>query len=534
MPPPQLSVRDSQGRRLVAIDKPLFTIGRRTTADVQVVSTDVSREHAEIVQRGDEYVLYDRGSRYGTFVNGEAVTERVLVNGDRIRLGRTDAVELQFAFDLMDSSGLSDTSGITDLSQMAAILNGLRALGSGRVLDEVLMLVIDSALDVTNAERGFIMLADDNGVLEFTVARAKGRLSLSGSSFTTSSRIPRAVFESGQSQFVSDLMDGKLAGTHEGTIAIGIRHVMCVPLQAASRSAGPGIAQRTIGVLYLDGRQRGTIDSEATRSSLEAFATQAAIAIESARLYAESAEKARIERDLRVAADIQRALLPETTFRTATSELAASSIPCRTVGGDFFDYLEMDDGRFGFTIGDVAGKGPPAALLAAAVQTNFVALAPISADPGDAVSRINKALLRRAVEARFATLFYGVADADGTLRFCNAGQEPPMLLRGTGDVEWLEAGGPPLGLLPIAVFESGEAKLLPGDMVVVYSDGVSEARNAAGDEFGRDRLQATVRAGDTGNADAVLDRLLKAVRDFSIDAPQADDITALVFCYRGR
>ena len=135
------------------------------------------------------------------------------------------------------------TSEVTDLGQMAAILNGLRALGSGRVLEEVLTLVMDSALDVTKADRGFIMLAVADGELEFKTARGKGRQTLSGTSFNTSAKIPREVFQTGQSRIVGDLMDGNLKDAHEGTIAIGIRHVMCVPLRvriAGSRRGGPG------------------------------------------------------------------------------------------------------------------------------------------------------------------------------------------------------------------------------------------------------------------------------------------------------
>lgn len=533
MPAPQLKVKDTQGRRVVSIEKPAFSIGRRSNADLQVVSTDISREHAEITRDGDAWVLHDRGSRYGTFVNGEAVTERVLINGDRIRLGRTDAVELVFALDLMDNSGLGDSAtDITDLGQMAAILNGLRALGSGRVLDEVLTLVIDSALDVTKAERGFIMLASPQGELEFKVARAAGRLSLPGSSFTTSAKIPREVFQTGRSRIVADLMDGNLADAHEGTIAIGIRHVICVPLQV-SAPGDPGESQtRVIGVLYLDGRERGRMTSDSTRTSLEAFATQAGIAIESARLYAESAEKARIDRDLRVAADIQRALLPDTHFESAHADLAASSVPCRTVGGDFFDYVDLDDEAMGFALGDVAGKGPPAALLATAVQSNFVALAPISPDPAETLARMNKALLRRAIEARFATMFYGVAYPGGRLVYCNAGQEPALVVRRDRE-EWLDIGGPVLGLLSIATYESGEIVLEPGDLVIVYSDGVTEARSVASEEFGRDRLLEVARDGRGQKPDVVLEAILRAVNQFAQGAAQADDITALVFRYRG-
>jgi sigma-B regulation protein RsbU (phosphoserine phosphatase) len=534
----RLQVNDNAGRRVVPLDKPVFIIGRRTAADLQLLNADVSREHAEIARDGVRFLLRDRGSRYGTFVNGEQVTERPLEHGDRIRLGRTEGVELVFMTDataITHVSGLRDAaSEVGDLRQMAAILDGLRALGSGRVLDEVLTLVLDSALDVTKAERGFVMLARPDGELEFKVARGRNRITLPGTSFTTSTKIPREVFQTGESRIVGDLMDGNLAGMHDGTIAIGIRHVLCVPLSVNPMvaTAAAGAKPRVIGVLYLDGRERGTMLSQATRSSLEAFATQAALAIESARLYAEAAEKARIDRDLNIAADIQRALLPEGNYEDGVVDLAAASVPCRTVGGDFYDYIDLGERGFGFALGDVAGKGPPAALLAAAVLTNFAAQAPISSSPGDTMTRINRALLRRAIEARFATMFHGAVLKDGTLSYCNAGQEPPLVVRKDG-VEWLEVGGPVLGLLSIATYECGTVSLQPGDLVVVYSDGVSEARNRDGDEFGRDRFVDVMVRSHGQKPDTALEQLLEEVRKFSEGAAQADDITAVVLRYRG-
>ncbi|MGH9236652.1 MAG: SpoIIE family protein phosphatase [Vicinamibacterales bacterium] len=535
----RLQVTDSSGRRIVPVDKAIFLIGRRTAADLQLVNADVSREHAEIAQDGARFLLRDRGSRYGTFVNGEQITERALEHGDRIRLGRTDAIELVFMTEASSSthiSGLREIGSDADLRQMAAILNGLRALGSGRVLEEVLTLVLDSAIDVTKAERGFIMLARPDGELEFKTARGKGKITLPGTSFTTSAKIPREVFQTGESRIVGDLMEGSLAGLHDGTIAIGIRHVLCVPLSVSPMvaSADQGIVPRVIGVLYLDGRERSTILSQQTRSSLEAFATQAALAIESARLYAEAAEKARIERDLLVAAQIQQALLPTGSFETSFVDLAASSVPCRTVGGDFFDYLDLGSRGFGFGLGDVAGKGAPAALLAAAVQSNFIAQAPVSSDPADTLTRVNNALLRRAIEARFATMFHGVIDVTGHLSYSNGGQEPPLVLKRDDGISWLEAGGPVLGLLPGATYEFDSVTLDPGDLVVICSDGVTEARNAAGDEFGRERLIEAMSGCHGGKPEAVLERLFEAVRRFSQGTPQGDDITGLVLRYRGQ
>jgi hypothetical protein len=179
MAAPLLQINDPQGLRLVTIDKPVYTIGRRSTADLQVAGADVSRDHAEILQSGESYRVHDKGSRYGTFVNGEEVIERELNHGDRIRLGKSDAVELVFLTGGKETSGLREaTSGAADLRQMAGLLDGLRALGSGRVLDEVLTLVMDSALDVTPADRGFLMLANREGGLRIQDRAGQGRITL--------------------------------------------------------------------------------------------------------------------------------------------------------------------------------------------------------------------------------------------------------------------------------------------------------------------------------------------------------------------
>jgi sigma-B regulation protein RsbU (phosphoserine phosphatase) len=278
---------------------------------------------------------------------------------------------------------------------------------------------------------------------------------------------------------------------------------------------------------------RGRLLSTTTVTSLEAFATQAALAIESARVYAESAEKARTDRDLKVAAEIQRALLPEPRWRGTTIDLAASTTPCRTIGGDFFDHLELGDGVVGFALGDVAGKGPPAALLAATVQSHFAAHAPIAADPADLMARLNRALLRRAVEARFATMFYGVVSPAGELAYTNAGQLPPIVVRADGTLNSLDVGGPVLGLLPGASYQWARLSLAPGDIVLVCSDGVTEARNPAGDEYGLDRLSALLASAHGGDPDDLVALVLASVNEFAGTEPQGDDVTLMALRYRG-
>jgi hypothetical protein len=214
---PRLQIDDTLGRRVIVIDKPIFRIGRKSESDLRPVSVDVSREHADIVrQENGQFFLKDRGSRYGTFVNDEPVTERPLKHRDRIRLGRSGSAELVFLLDDASDSRASHTSGLIDFKQISTLLDRLRALGSARVLDDVLELVIDSAIDATGAERGFIMLASRTGELAFTIARARGRVTLSGQSFATSQKIPQQVFATGREQIVADLMDGLMAGDHLG------------------------------------------------------------------------------------------------------------------------------------------------------------------------------------------------------------------------------------------------------------------------------------------------------------------------------
>ena len=221
-PNARLEVNDGLGQRIVPINKALLCIGRRTESDLRLVGSDVSREHAEIVKQNGDWILRDKGSRYGTYVNGEAVTEHKLTHGDRVQFGRASGADVVFLTgDGPAHTDRSHASAVNDLRQLAALLEGLRALGSGRVLDEVLALVLDAAIDVAGAERGFIMLAPsgtDGTELEMKLARAKGRITLPGTGFKTSRKIPEEVFATGELKIVADLLDGDLANVHMGTV----------------------------------------------------------------------------------------------------------------------------------------------------------------------------------------------------------------------------------------------------------------------------------------------------------------------------
>jgi steroid delta-isomerase-like uncharacterized protein len=240
----------------------------------------------------------------------------------------------------------------------------------------------------------------------------------------------------------------------------------------------------------------------------------------------ERLEKARVDRELTVASAVQRTLCR--THHTSTfAEVAGSSLPCRSIGGDFLEYIDLPSGDLGIAVGDVSGKGPAAALVAAMLQGMFSIVATESAHPEMALSRVNRALCRRGIEPRFATLAYAVLSPDGRLTYSNAGHNPPLLLTASG-VERLTIGGPMLGVFDDAEFPQATLTIDAGDSLVMFSDGVTDAIAPDGGDFGMDRLVACARAAHASTPADVLARLVDTVRDFCGPAPLVDDVTIAV------
>jgi len=301
--------------------------------------------------------------------------------------------------------------------------------------------------------------------------------------------------------------------------------------RAVLREIGRSRRPEAYGVLYLDGHKKGHLLSAQSRSVLATVASEAASAIESARLYRETAEKGRIEHELQLAAEIQRALLPDADRSGPHFDVAAASMPCRAIGGDFFDYFNLSGSRFGFVLGDVSGKGPPAALMTAMIQGILSTQVDTVSSPAQLMANVNTSLVRRSVQNRFATVLFGALAPDGRLTYCNAGHNPPVLLR-RGGIERLDTGGLILGPFPDATYEEETLELEDGDELVVFSDGVTEAFNDAGEELGEGRLLACLddRRGDEP-AD-LIQSVLSSVERFVADAGPSDDVTALVLKYR--
>lgn len=240
---------------------------------------------------------------------------------------------------------------------------------------------------------------------------------------------------------------------------------------------------------------------------------------------------ATLEHEMRTAAAIQRALLPNTHRAGSFFDAAAAAKPCLAIGGDFFDYIDLAGGTLGFVLGDVAGKGPPAALLGALMQGSLVAQAHAGTGPATTVAAVNAAIVHRGIQGRFVTLFYGVLRPDGSLTYCNAGHNPPVLLRADGSILRLDVGGMVLGIFGDTPFVEGSQTLGANDHLVLFSDGVSEAMNEAEEEFGDDRLIACLTTA-TGNAEQRLQHILATVQGFTGNAAQHDDVTAMVVSYR--
>lgn len=240
----------------------------------------------------------------------------------------------------------------------------------------------------------------------------------------------------------------------------------------------------------------------------------------------ERLEKARLDKELQTAADVQRALLTRATHAGRFCESVGDSVPCRAIGGDFFEFVELPSGDFGVAMGDVAGKGPPSALLAAMIQGMFAVEAGAGRGPAATLARVNQQLAARHLESRFATLVYAVLSPDGRLVYSNAGHNPPAVVA-TNDTRRLTVGGPILGAFANAMFEEDTLRLRDRDTLVMFTDGVTEARNARDEEFGEDRLMACLAA-DAQSPAVLLKRIFAAVRDFSEQADQSDDMTVTV------
>jgi sigma-B regulation protein RsbU (phosphoserine phosphatase) len=289
----------------------------------------------------------------------------------------------------------------------------------------------------------------------------------------------------------------------------------------------------TVGVLYMDSRLTAADLTGGNRELLQTLAIEASTVLENARLLVEEQGKRQMEEELQMARTIQQSLLPRALPTSGWMCAAGSSIASREVGGDYYDVTPVDPRTWCVVVADVSGKGVGSALLASLLQGALITATGVPEGLVRRVVRLNQFLLDRTGGEKYATLFYSLLHHDGTLSYVNAAHCPPIVLRANGDRLELDATGMPVGLMEGAQFALGTLQLLPGDRVVIYSDGVTEAQNRVSEFFGMKRLTAILTARANQSCTAIHDAIQEGVTAFTEGAPQSDDVTLVVLEYRG-
>jgi phosphoserine phosphatase RsbU/P len=380
-------------------------------------------------------------------------------------------------------------------------------LDLGMLSDEVLF----RSISLTDAGKGTLVLFDDGGKILY-------ERSLGGEV------LPRDRFASWR------IPDGEAIINNEaGSLpTAGERLTGCEKCLAVA-IAVPGRRLGLIAVADKESRVGGVLDfTPSDARILSLFANQAAAAIETARLHQDAIEKERYERELELAAAIQREILPRSLPDVAGVELAAANIPARHIGGDYYDVFTLSRGRVGFLVADVSGKGIPAALLVSTVHAAVHLQIDEAATIADLVQRIDRHLRRFAATRKFLTLFFGVVEPDtGMLRYVSAGHNPALLLRGDGSIDRLESTGVPVGMLPNSSWKEETRVMERGDLLCVYSDGLTEAVDSADEEFGLERLSQEIAQRREHPLKALCGEILDRVADFASGMPQYDDQTLM-------
>jgi phosphoserine phosphatase RsbU/P len=568
---PDLIIRPKDGPPYtVRLEKLRTTVGRSSRNDICISDPFASRFHIELRREGDDFVVGDSGSANGTLLNGKRMGGAVrLQPGDELRIGETSLTFHREGIasvatrgtallwsDTISSAGPELTIGPTFVNEVtsgilstmhsastaggasaaarevSAAIMGRRdllavvskvgvALLSDTSLDETLNLVVDLVFDAIPAERGFLFLGAGED-LTCKVARTRHGLNglVSTADIQISRSIAKKVFEDRVSVLTSDAAhDPRFQGSNSIVLS-AIRSVMAVPLT---------LADQTFGMIYVD----NPYDSRFSEEDLQVITTIAGVAsikIENARLAEARLDRKRIEEELKVASEIQMRLQPSCPPPIPDYDLCAYSIQCREIGGDYYDFVERKrQGRVAVTLGDVSGKGIGAALMMSSLHAAVRAQTQTDRPIRTMMSNLNDYIVENSPENKFLTLFYGELDATtGDLFYANGGHNPAILARATGQVERLAATGLPIGILPNQTYAEDCVRLWPGDVLVVYSDGISESVNLAGDEFGDDRLIDVVAKNMSRSAGKIRDKIDEALSRFVGTAAPVDDMTLLI------
>jgi serine phosphatase RsbU (regulator of sigma subunit)/pSer/pThr/pTyr-binding forkhead associated (FHA) protein len=498
----------------------------------------------------NQYVIEDCGSLHGTYLNGERVSRQTLKNADRIEFGTQDSYQLIFALDgaelkrLMEQVGSSEKPGHVpgvgaNLGKLRAILDLARTVQSSFSVDDVLASVVDTALAITGAERGFLLLGSGHG-LETRVAHDRYGHKLQESDL----RVPREVIHRALQHrrellFMNfDPLAANETRAQNSVADLELRSVICVPLVRIRTGQGDATSvlttgSETVGVLYMDSRVAAADMAGGNRELLQTLAIEASTVLENARLLEEERAKQQMEEELKLARSIQQSLLPAKLPTDGWLRACGSSVASHEVGGDYFDVIKVSHRCWSAAVVDVSGKGVSSALMASLLQGALITVTDKPEALGHRMKSLNEFLIERTGGEKYATLFYCLVDLDGRFSYVNAAHCPPLILRAGSLQTELEATSLPVGLISETAFPVSEYRLAPGDKVVIYTDGVTEAQTTNGEFFGKKRLREITTRHAAESCTAIHDAIQEAVAAFTEGTAQSDDITVVVLEFRG-
>jgi sigma-B regulation protein RsbU (phosphoserine phosphatase) len=404
--------------------------------------------------------------------------------------------------------------------RLALLYHLSQTFNSSLDLDEVLNRVMDEVIRATHAERGFVMLQEEDGLLLFRVARGIDQQTIGEPQFQVSRSVVERVAHEGQPILTSDAQSDARFSMRQSVMILGLRSILCVPLM---------LKDRNLGAIYVDNRMQAGIFSQSDLELLTAIASSAAIAIENARLYQIAVEKGRLERELQVARQVQAGLLPQDLPQLPGWEFIARWRPARQVAGDYYDIILHEDGRLSLVIADVTDKGMPAALFMALTRSFIRASMDLASSPAQGILHANRLICADSTNGMFVTLFYALLDpATGDLTYVNAGHNPPLLFSaGSDQPAALRRTGMALGVEVETSYEQNTLRLQPGDFIVLYTDGVVEAIDTSQQEFGIQRLQQVLLDNRNSTPSSIVQALEQDLIAFTGPTPPFDDITLL-------
>jgi sigma-B regulation protein RsbU (phosphoserine phosphatase) len=543
-------ISNDGGKRYVRVTQTPFFIGRgaETGNHLQLNDRRISRNCAAIVSEANKFYIEDRGQRRGLYVNGEKTESRELQHGDVITFGVEDSYEIiyrssetsgdesipMFLTRIEHMTSSDQSSG--GLNKLNLLLEATTLLHSQLPLDSVLGKMLDHAISVTNADRGLLLEANEAGQLNVRLARRNGGMRLPPESLSPSRTAIQMALKQQAAVITEDLAQAEV-GLQEAQsiVAQGLRAVVVIPLYSVTRASSDEslvdvVRGQFLGVVYLDSRRPAAF-SKLDRQILDALAADAAGTLDNARLVERERERQRLEQEINIARDIQQALLPRALRKYPYLDVKGCNFPCLSVGGDYFDVFPMSDGRTAFLIADVSGKGLGAALLTTMLQGALSGLT-LGYDPARVFNHINRFLCDHAEVGRYATMFFGVMDGNGHMEFINAGHPSPYLIRnGKAETPFTE-GSYPVGLVPEAEYAAACLKLEPGDTLVLFSDGVTEAMDPENEMFGMSRLAEVLHDKNDVPLEHLQKCILESVENFVRGARQADDLTMLLVRYQ--